>query len=114
MVRIAVRAIETWLLADPERVAKWLGIARVKVPRDVEDLPDPKAVLIGLARKSRSKTVREDIVPRDRARIGPGYVDQVRVFCRGVWRPEVAAGNAPSLRRCLEFIGRRGSGPLAV
>lgn len=113
MVRIAVRAVEAWLLADRERTAEWLGVARSKIPMDVEALDDPKATLLQLARVSRRRAIREDMVPRSRASIGPGYVLQVREFCRTSWRPDVAAAGSSSLRRCLAFVRRRGAGPLA-
>lgn len=107
VMRIAVRAVEAWLLADRERVASWLGVARSKVPPSVEDLEDPKATLVGLARSSRIRAVREDVVPVGTARIGPGYVHQVRIFCAESWRPRAAAATAPSLARCLAWIERQ-------
>lgn len=107
IIRIAVRATEAWLLADREGAAAWLGMSVSKMPVDVERLDDPKRALINLARRSRSRTVRVDLVPRATARIGPGYVDQVRRFCRELWRPDVAALSAPSLARCLLYVQRR-------
>jgi hypothetical protein len=107
-VRIAVRTVEAWLLADRERAASWLGVPVGKIPRDVESLLDPKAELINLARTSRIQRIREDIVPRTHAHQGPGYVEQLRRYCADRWRPDEAARRAPSLERCLRFVaGRR-------
>lgn len=104
ILRIAVRSGEAWLLADRERAAAWLGVAVSKIPSDVESLEDPKLTLLNLARRSKRKDVRLDLVPRDRAMFGPGHVDQVVQYCRLGWRPSTAARSAPSLRRCLDFL----------
>ncbi|MCU0866782.1 MAG: hypothetical protein MUC36_23605 [Planctomycetes bacterium] len=106
-VRLAVRAVEAWLLADRDAAASWLSVPVGKLPRQVEVLPDPKLVLQNLAAASRSATIRRDVVPRGSARIGPGYVDQVREYCAGRWRPDVAAGGSDSLRRLLHRLDGR-------
>jgi hypothetical protein len=40
--RIAVRAIEAWLMADRERFARFLSIDIARIPRDVEAVKHPK------------------------------------------------------------------------
>lgn len=107
-VRIAVRAIEAWLLADPAS-ARWLGVASSALPSKVEDLDDPKATLIQLARRSRRTGIREDIVPTLSRSIGPGYVDQIRTFCATTWTPAVAARRSDSLARLIRHIQKRRS-----
>ncbi|MCR4439583.1 MAG: hypothetical protein QHJ34_13660 [bacterium] len=62
--RVAVRAVEAWLLADAEKLASFLGIERKKVPVCPETEEDPKAVMINLARASRRREIRDDMVPR--------------------------------------------------
>lgn len=106
VVRIAVRAVEAWLLADAAAAAKWLRIPMGRVPTAPERLVDPKRELIKLARASAAEAVRVDMVPRGTASIGPGYVDQVRRFCSDLWRPEVASKRAPSLAKCLRYVRR--------
>ena len=105
-VRLAVRAVEAWLLADRAAAAAWLSIPVAKLPRDVEAVPDPKRLLQSLAMASRSARIRADVVPRGSATIGPGYVDQVRSYCAERWRPEVAAAGSDSLRRLLLRLDR--------
>lgn len=109
--RVAVRAVEAWLLADPERIAEFLGVARSKVPTDPETLDDPKAEIIALARASRRRDVREDMVPRDGSGrpVGPAYPSRLIEFASSWWRPDVAAQRAESLRRaidCLKCLAR--------
>ena len=106
-LRVAVRAIESWLLADAESLASFLHIPRTRIPQLPEAEPDPKATLVNLARLSRSRSIREDIVPRpgSGAKVGPGYAGRLIEFVDAnrpsAWRPDVAAEHADSLRRCL-------------
>jgi hypothetical protein len=109
-LRVAVRAIEAWLLADAERLAAFLDIPRNRVPTLPEAELDPKDTLVGLARLSRSRAIREDMVPREGsgAKVGPGYASRLIEFVIGdqphAWRPDIAAQHADSLRRCLRAL----------
>lgn len=104
--RIAVVELEAWLLADRERVAQFLHVSQALIPRSPETLTGPKECLIGLARRSRSRTVREGLVPREGsgAQVGPQYVSMVNDFGERLWRPEIAAEAAPSLHRCMQHL----------
>jgi len=55
--RVAVRAVESWLLADRERMAALLRVNVNLVPRNPDDLLNPKRELINLARRSRYRTL---------------------------------------------------------
>lgn len=104
--RIAVRAVEAWLLADRPAMAKWLSIAASKLPTWPEAEPDPKKTLIRLARSSRRREIREGLVPplESNWAIGPAYTSLVGEFIRKIWRPEIAAKHADSLARCLDRL----------
>jgi hypothetical protein len=106
--RVAVREVEAWLLADPERIASFLGVARGRVPPDPETLDNPKAAMVALARASRRKDVRKDMVPRDGSGrpVGPAYASRLIEFASSSWRPEVAAQRAESLRRAIDCLKR--------
>jgi len=108
-LRLAVRAIEAWLLADAERLAAFLGIRAVRIPPHPDAEPDPKTTLINLARRSRRRAMREDIVPREGSgsRVGPGYAGRLIEFVAAAehpWRPNVAVQHSDSLRRCVETL----------
>jgi len=106
--RVAVHAVEAWLLADAERIATFLRVARGKVPTDPEILGDPKAAMVALARASRRRDVYEDMVPRvgSGRPVGPAYSSRLIEFASSSWRPEVAAQRAESLRRAIDCLKR--------
>lgn len=105
-LRVVVRAVEAWLLADIDRFSEFFGVARSRLPVAPEGLVDPKAKLIELTAKSRRRTIRQDMVPRAGSgrRVGPAYTSRLIEFAltpdRG-WRPDIAATRCPSLSRCL-------------
>jgi hypothetical protein len=102
-LRIAVRALEAWLLADVQGVASYFSVGRHHIPTDVERLPDPKRALIDVAGRSRKRAVREDMVPdrQTTARVGPGFIARILEFADSDWSWERAAKQSESLRRCL-------------
>ena len=104
--RIAVRAIESWVMSDRDRVARWLGISRANVPAEPDHLEDPKRELINLARRSRRRGLREDLVPREGSgrAVGPLYAMRMSQFIQDDthgWRPEQAIRISDSLARCI-------------
>ena len=67
---------------------------------------NPKETLINLAQASRSRSIREDIVPRrgSGAKVGPLYVARLTEFAERYWRPDIAAENSESLHRCIRAL----------
>lgn len=106
LIRVAVREAEAWVLADRDSFAKFLGIRAVLVPADVEALPNPKATLIALARKSKRKNLRDDLCPRDgsTSKIGPNYNGQLDRFVSEIWNPHTAKLNSNSLKRTMDRL----------
>lgn len=104
--RVAVRAVEAWLLADRESLAKFLSVSISRLPLHPETLDNPKHDMIELAGRSRRRGIRESMVPRPGSgrKVGSAYTSQMIEFVQTRWRPEVAAHRSDSLRRCLERI----------
>ncbi|MGH2494819.1 MAG: hypothetical protein ACRDIV_08950 [Ktedonobacteraceae bacterium] len=104
--RIAVRAIESWLMADRESMAQFLGVSSSRLQHNFDIDPNPKETLIDIARHSRNKSIREDIVPRPMsgAKVGPLYVPQLTRFVNELWRPDTASVESESLHRCLQAL----------
>ena len=104
--RIAVRAIESWLIADSTGLAEFLSVTASRIPRDPDALSDPKRTMLKIAASSRRKTIRADMVPRPRSqrKVGPAYNSRLIEFVndkRHGWKPAVAARSSDSLKRCL-------------
>lgn len=109
--RVAVREIESWLLADRENLSKFLGLSEQRIPRNPETVENPKEVMVNLARISRLKAIREDMVPRPGSgrMVAPAYSSRLIEFVTGQrdpWRPEIAAHVSDSLNRCLSCLRR--------
>jgi hypothetical protein len=104
--RVAVRAIEAWLLADRRSMAAFLRVPLNRIPDDTDALPDPKRYLVDLARHSRRAGIRQDMVPRDGSgrSVGPAYASRLAEFADQMWRPDEAAQHSDSLRRCRQRI----------
>ena len=94
------------MLADRLEFAKFLGISQNKMPKKPDDLPDPKAHLINLARASRKRAIREDIVLKtgSTAKQGPAYNERLVSFVKATWNPSTASQFSPSLERTLKAI----------
>lgn len=108
-LRVAVREVESWLMADRLRFAEFLGIPNVKIPSRPDEEGDPKAVVVQLAARSRRTAIRLDIAPRVGSghSVGPAYSSRLIQFIRdesGGWHPEEAASRSPSLAGCLRAV----------
>ncbi len=81
-LRVAVQAIEAWLMADRESLARFLAVSPSSLPYRTDLELNPKETLINIAQASRSRSIREDIVPRrgSGAKVGPLYVARLTEF----------------------------------
>jgi hypothetical protein len=104
--RVAVREVEAWLLADRINIARFLSVAQARVPLNCDDLADPKRELIQLARKSRSRDMRERIAPRidSTAQQGPDYNGCLTAFVKSEWDIQTACNASPSLARAVQRL----------
>jgi hypothetical protein len=107
-LRIAIRAAEAWLLADRANISQYRSVPASKIPLQPDTLRNPKIELVNIARKSRKKYIREDMVPARGAttQVGPGYVARLIAFTSAEWNPRKAAKNSDSLRRCIKALER--------
>ena len=104
--RVAVREVESWLLADREGFADFLGISVVNIPLQPDEIADPKQSLVNAARRSRRRALRECIVPRQGSTSvqGPDYSGCLGEFVRNQWGRDTAAESSPSLSRAWERL----------
>ena len=105
LFRVAVREVESWLLADRENFAAFFSVSKQLIPLNPDSETDPKRTVIALAKKSRKRDIREDIVPiDDYAAIGPGYNIQLQSFIQNVWNIDSARKNSQSLDRAVKSL----------
>lgn len=108
-LRVAVRAIEAWFLADHANLARHLRVRTGEIPTHPESLHDPKQTVVNLARGSSSASIREALVPRPGSgkRVGPGYSGSMISFAERAWDPIAASARSESLRRCCDRLPQR-------
>lgn len=102
LLRVAVREIEAWVLADHEAMRELIGPKGV-LPPQPDNLPDPKQALLRLS-KAAPKAIREDLLRvREDAGLaqGLGYNARLIPWVELSWCPERAADRSPSLARTI-------------
>jgi hypothetical protein len=102
-LRVAVRQVESWLLADIGNTASLLGVKRSFFPADPDGEQDAKRTLVELAAKSSRENIREALLPPPGAKrkVGPLYNATLRAFVADRWNPDEAASRSESFCRCL-------------
>jgi hypothetical protein len=106
LFRVAVREVESWLLADTDHLLRYLHIRRFPSVTDSDAIQDPKQFLMSIAKHSTEKSIREG-VPRSEssaATIGPAYNLILSNFVNTQWDVESAALKSESLRRTIQAL----------
>lgn len=98
--RVAVREVESWLLADIEGFSQFLNISTANFPDNPDKEKDPKNTLIKLSKRSKKRDIKEDILPiNDNASIGPNYNGCLSEFVYNHWNIKNAIKRSESLKR---------------
>ena len=106
LLRVAVKEVEAWLLADRHGFAKFAGVSDSTIPRDSEALNDPKRSLLRLMRKSRKRAIRDDILPKpdSTATQGRNYNGRLISFVNDFWDIRSARKRSASLNDIISRI----------
>lgn len=106
-LRLAVRMLESWLLADRHSMAAFLKVPIAAIPVEPDSVHHPKRTLVDIARRSTSRAVRDALVPDDSGGIvGPEYVPAMSEFITDRWQAATARTASPSLERaCQRWAG---------
>lgn len=101
--RVAVREIETWLMADVEGLSEFLRIPADRFPVDPEAVLDPKRLLLNLVQKHGTRALKAELLPASKAKAGCGlgYNALFGTFARDVWDPRRASCRSDSLARMI-------------
>lgn len=111
--RIAVREVESWLLADGQNLNRFFGLKGQELFSNPDELADPKREVLAIAAKSPKRKLREAIVfqTRDgRLLQGPDYNFSLIGFVENGWNLERAMGKSESLKRAVQAIDRFAAG----
>ena len=109
LFRIAVREVESWIMADREAFANFLGVSITKIPIQTDTISNPKEFVLSLARGSRKKSLRDDLVPRsgENRKTGPDYNGRLAEFLHsGLWRANVAETHSLSLSQARKTLAQ--------
>lgn len=106
LLRVCVRSIEAWLLADQHAIASFLGLRLGAFANDPDGLANPKRSLIEAAAQSRRRDLREGITPRTGSgrTIGPEYNAIMMAFLENHWSLERALDSSSSLKKAHDTI----------
>ena len=106
LFRVAVMEIESWVLADRRGFAKFLGVPKDSLPEQPDAVGDPKELIVSLARKSKRKEIREDLIPSAGGvrRTGAAFNPRLIAFVENDWSLQDAAAASPSLRKTVDRL----------
>ncbi|MCO7573102.1 DUF4276 family protein [Pseudomonas chlororaphis] len=104
LFRVAIREIESWILADQEALRKLLG-KKGQIPHYPDELADPKSVILSLAQNA-PKNIKEELIIKKGAisSQGVGYNSILGKWVSETWCPTRAAERSPSLQRTRQRL----------
>jgi hypothetical protein len=105
LFRVAVRAVESWLLADAEAFAAFFHLPPESMPTQPDELPNPKETILDIIANASTTSIRKLMLPGGKARkVGPGYSATLIEFISAHWDVGRAAPRSRSLERCLAAL----------
>ena len=106
IIRVAIREVEAWLLADAKNMADFLGLSPGDIPADVESVAQAKEEIVRLARLSPDAEIQNNLVPRpgSTATTGRLFNRSLIGYVQNLWDINDAAANADSLARALRAL----------
>jgi hypothetical protein len=104
--RVAVREVESWLMADRDAFASFAGVRSSVIPLDLDSVPDPKRFLFQVLSASRKRQLARDIIPDryDSRKVGRAYNARLVGFVRSDWHAIRAQVHSDSLRRAVHAL----------
>lgn len=104
LLRVAVMEVESWVMADRRAFAEFLSIPVHRVPRNTDEILNPKEFLISLVLRSKKRRLREELVATRITRTphpGDKYNEHLSTFVKNQWDIDRAASASPSLSRTI-------------
>ncbi len=106
LFRIAVREVESWVIAHRSAFAEFLGISKNILPKEPDTLVNAKDSLLRFVLRSRKRGLKDALIPSrgSTARVGPDYNATLGFFIQKQWDVYEASKTSPSLNRTLHSI----------
>jgi len=106
LFRVAVTEVESWLIAHKDAFSSYIGIPKNKINFDPETIKDPKEFVVNLAKKSKSRDIRYDLLPgpKSGAHVGPNYNGCLAEFIIQHWDPLIAREYSASLSKAMRAV----------
>jgi hypothetical protein len=102
--RVAVREVESWILADRAAWSQYIGIPACNFSAAPDSLCDPKQHLLDVVRTKGNRKVHKEMLPTGSANVGPRYNEVLCTFVESKWSPTRASANSPSLDRAIRSL----------
>lgn len=108
VLRIAIREVEAWLLADRSGIASYLSVPEKCIPEDPSKIKDPKRYISRLAARSKRKEIREDLArePGTKRKVGPFFSQSLIQFAKDTWDIDNARLHSDDLNRAMNALER--------
>jgi hypothetical protein len=105
LLRICVREIETWLMADSAAYAKFCGVKESRIPRNLEAIPDPKRLILNWVDSGEAAKLKRHVDEKRKIGVPFGALlgEWHAEFAANHWDPIKAAksGRSASLSNAL-------------
>jgi len=102
--RIAIREIESWIMADRVGFSTYMSFSMSNLPVQVDDIADPKGYLLNLIQRKCNKKWQKDMLPLKSQHIGLEYNPRLVRFIEESWNVENAMKSSESLFRSINRI----------
>ena len=106
-LHVAVKEIESWVLADVNAFSQWSGVPKNKIPQNPDNEYDAKQTLLNIVSKYGKSDIKKDLLPNKdnrTSKVGISYNSSLVSFINNFWRIDEAKLNSPSLKyvdQCL-------------
>ncbi|MCF7789919.1 MAG: hypothetical protein K9N47_27600 [Prosthecobacter sp.] len=108
IIRVAIREVEAWLLADRKGIASYLAVSEECIPIETSRIKDPKRYISRLAARSRRKEIRAELAraPGTRSKTGPVFAQALQFFVNNLWDFQAARAHSNSLDRAMAALDK--------
>lgn len=103
---VAVREVESWIMADSESFSDFLGVSKTVIPRAPDSIEKAKWKLLEVVGRSTKRTIKDEILPKrgSTSPVGLGYNENLSKYVLESWSLERARAASPSLGATFDHL----------